>query len=181
VLLALAVLAVAAHGLVESLSLVGRTFPGFVFTQIGLGAGSEGTPIGKGGGVLLIGSFALPTWSSVTVSDIYGSEILAVQGSPVRSAKDVFQQIQSAPTGTAFEYRLRAPDGTERTIALPTQNFSFRDWLLLFGPYLSIGLAFGGVGILLWAISPDRPPHLGCPAKGQGKPLPSSHESWGIS
>jgi GAF domain-containing protein len=157
VLLALAVLAVAAHGFVESLSLVGRTFPGFVFTQIGLGAGSEGTPIGKGGGVLLIGSFALPTWSSVTVSDIYGSEILAVQGSPVRSARDVFQRIQSAPTGTVFEYRLRAPDGTERTIALPTQTFSFRDWLLLFGPYLSIGLAFGGVGILLWAISPDRP------------------------
>lgn len=156
-LLALAVLAVAAHGLAESLWLVGRSFPGFVFTQAGLGSAPEGAPLGKGGGVILIGSFALPSWSSVAVSDIYGSEILAVDGTPVRSAAEVFRRIGSAPPETVFAYRLRSLDGVERTISLPTQTFTMRDWFFLFGPYLSIGLAFAGAGILLWAVSPDRP------------------------
>jgi signal transduction histidine kinase len=157
VLLAAAVLAIAVHGFLDSLWFVGRTFPGFVFTQIGLGSAPAGAPVGKGGGVVVIGSFALPGWSSVAVSDIYGNEILAVDGEPVRSSADVFGKIEAAPAGTVFHYLLRGWGGAERTVALPTQAFTLRDWLLLFGPYLSIGIAFAGAGILLWAISPDRP------------------------
>jgi hypothetical protein len=79
-----------------------------------------------------------------------------VDGEAVGSASEVYAKVAAKPPGTLFRYRLRGPSG-QREVALPSQFFTVRDWMLLFGAFLLNGAAYVTVGLVVWVLRPGSP------------------------
>jgi signal transduction histidine kinase len=124
-------LAVLATGWLGAVSWVGHPFPGFLV----LGNRS-------------IASAGLARWPATAGGEIYQHEIVAVDGQPLRAARDLADHVRARPVGTAVAYRLRAGD-IEREVAIDTRNFDLTDFALLFGSYLAGGIAMCGVAIAI--------------------------------
>ncbi|MFN8545245.1 MAG: ATP-binding protein [Candidatus Binatia bacterium] len=104
----------------------------------------------------VVASVSLPGWSVVPFSEAYQTAVVAVDGRAVASSADVYGYVVSQPVGTPIEYTFERPDGVRTVLRLPTQRFTARDGILLFGVYLLNGLVFGAIGIGVWVVSPQR-------------------------
>lgn len=113
---------------------IGATFPGF-FVMANR----------------VVPSIALPEWDAARPDTLFQHQVLAVDDRAVGTAADAYGAVALSPPGTPHRYLLRAPDGTTATLETAARRFSGFDYALLFGAYLSTGLAFFLTGlIVLW-------------------------------
>ena len=96
---------------------------------------------------LTVGPYFVPGWTGATAGLQSLDRIVSVDGSP--SCAIVPSSMISCverPVGTAIHYQvIRDAQLLDYTVA--TMNFTFRDWLLSFGIYIVIGLAFLVIGV----------------------------------
>jgi signal transduction histidine kinase len=138
-LIGLAAVALATRTTVTSLSWIGRTFPGFMVLDN-----------------RVIASVGLAHWSGVHVPGLYQGEIVAVDGETVVSAPDIYARVRARPPGTSIRYRLRQ-DGEVREVGVASQQFTIRDWLMLFGAFLMNGIVYIASGLVVWLLRPNAP------------------------
>ncbi|HZR84301.1 MAG TPA: ATP-binding protein [Candidatus Binatia bacterium] len=120
----------------SSLAWIGRTFPGFFVVED-----------------RLVPAIGLPQWAATEVPALYLSQVVAVDGTPVSDEPEIYARAAPTEPGTPLVYTLRR-HGEERTVAIPTERFTGRDWVLLFGSYLVNGAIFLASGLLAWALRP---------------------------
>jgi signal transduction histidine kinase len=132
----LAAVALACRVTITSSAWLGRNFPGFMVLDNGV-----------------VASVGAPEWSTVGGPDLYQSQVVAVDGRPVRSTRKLYAYVESLPTGTPVRYQLRRGHG-ETEVVVRTQRFGLRDWVLLFGPFLLNGLTFVPAAIVVLVLRP---------------------------
>jgi signal transduction histidine kinase len=115
---------------------VGSTFPGFLLLEN-----------------RVVPSIGLANWSGSVVGDLYQSQVIGVDGRPVSSAAEVYARVDAEQPGVTVRYRLRK-GGVEREVAIETQRFDVRDWILLFGAYLLNSAVYLTCGLIVWLLRP---------------------------
>jgi len=96
---------------------------------------------------LTVGSYSLPGWSGASAGLQSLDRIISVDGRMVRNRAEVYSHVRSLPVGTNVRYQILR--GTQqREIAIAANVFTPRDWLLSFGLYVMIGLAFLAIGVM---------------------------------
>lgn len=128
---------------VNSTAWLGRTFPGFMVMAN-----------------RVVPSIALPHWSEGRAPELFQNEVLAVDGTPVSSARQVYA-LAAAGAGTPIRYELRSPAGRTWELSTHAQVFTWWDYSSLFGAYLLNGLIFCAIGLLVIWLEPRRPASQG--------------------
>jgi signal transduction histidine kinase len=136
VAIGLAAVILATRVTITSTAWIGRTFPGFLLLV------SRVVP-----------SIGLADWSGFTVSGLYQSQVVAVNGEPVASAEQVYAVVGASPPGTPIRYRLQK-GGVEREVTVVSQTFTIRDWVFLFGAYLVNSAVYLTCGLVVWILRP---------------------------
>jgi signal transduction histidine kinase len=95
---------------------------------------------------LTVGPYSVPGWTGPTAGLQPLDRILSIDGRDLRDRADLYQSARSVPSRSPLHYRVtRNSQFVDLTIS--TMNFSLRDWLLSFGIYSFIGLAFLLIGV----------------------------------
>jgi len=94
---------------VTSARWIGRVFPGFLLMDNGV-----------------IVSIGLPHWSGASVPDLFQSELVRVNGRPLRSVQEAYATVAALPPDTAVRYEVRKY-GRTREVTLRTQRFTLGD------------------------------------------------------
>ncbi len=132
VVLAVAVGLLTAVVAVNSARWIGATFPGFLLMAN-----------------RVVPSIALPDWEAPRAETIFQHEVIALDDVAVERADEVYRRVAASPPGAVHRYRLRSADGSVNALAARARRFSGLDYGLLFGAYLSTGLAFFLTGIIV--------------------------------
>jgi hypothetical protein len=136
--LALGMLAsVAAAGTVAvaATAWIGRVFPGFFVLPN-----------------RVVASIARPGWGGTRDGALFQRLVVAIDGERVESSADVYRIAGEQPDRNA-SYTLRDGARTD-VVVVPTQVFTRRDYLLLFGAYAMTGLLYLLLGLLAAAVLP---------------------------
>jgi signal transduction histidine kinase len=136
VLLALSAIGLASRTTLTSRAWIGRVFPGFMVLDN-----------------RVVASIGLADWTGAAESRLYQSEIVAVQGHPAGTARDILQRVAALPPDTPVTYTIRR-GASERDVVIATQLFTIRDWLLLFGAFLLNAAAYLASGLIVWVLRP---------------------------
>jgi signal transduction histidine kinase len=124
-------LAVAVSGAASSLRWIGSVFPGFLVLDN-----------------RVVASAGLATWPGVAGGEIFQSEIVAVDGRPLESARALAELAARRGEGAPLRYTLRrSGEVRERTVV--TRRFLASDFVLLFGSYLFCGLGLAGTALAI--------------------------------
>jgi signal transduction histidine kinase len=137
-LLLVAVTALAAVAGRAGLGWVNRPFPGFFLLEN-----------------RVVASISLPAWPVTRSPEVFQATVVAVDGAPVASTREVYEHVRRRPLGARVAYTLESRDG-RFVRALPTALFGWRDAVLIFGVYFFNGVIFAVIGIGIWALSPGR-------------------------
>jgi hypothetical protein len=100
----------------------------------------------------------LTSWSGTRDGAVYQRAIVALNGRPVTSARDVYRRVAAEPPGRAFAYTLRRGSTTE-TLELTSHRFSETDYSAIFGAYILNGICYLLLAVLGAWLMPDT--HLG--------------------
>ncbi len=95
---------------------------------------------------LTVGAYFVPGWSGAEAGLQALDRVVSVAGNPLRDRAALYEFVRRAPVGTPIRYQIRRGAVT-REYTVATMVFSFRDWLLSFGIYWIIGLAFLLIGV----------------------------------
>jgi len=139
VAIGLAGVALATRTTLTSSAWVGRTFPGFLLL------------VNR-----VVPSIGLAHWSGSVVADFYQSQVVALNGEPALSADQVYATVAATPPGTPIRYRLRKR-GVDSEVTIPSQGFTGRDWVLLFGAYLFNSAVYLTSGLVVLMLRPYSP------------------------
>lgn len=94
---------------------------------------------------LTVGPYALPQWSASGTGLRSLDRIAAVNGRPLRQRADLYEIVKSGPAGSNFRYRV-VRGGETFEMDIRSMSLSLQDWLLSFGIYIIMGLAFLIIG-----------------------------------
>ena len=95
---------------------------------------------------LTVGSYFVPGWTGAEAALQSLDRVVSMAGHPLQDRAALYDHVRRVPVGTPIHYRIQ--HGAElRDYTIATMIFSFRDWLLSFGIYLVIGLAFLLIGV----------------------------------
>jgi signal transduction histidine kinase len=95
---------------------------------------------------LTVGPYSVPGWTGQTAGLQPLDRILSIDGRDLRDRADLYETARSVPTRSPLHYRVtRNSQFVDLTIS--TMDLSLRDWLLSFGIYIFIGLAFLLIGV----------------------------------
>lgn len=138
--LATAVLTTVALGLTlictfNSSRWIGATFPGFFIMSN-----------------RVVASVTLPNWPAQR--EVFQHQVVAVNGAPVTSAREIYAIVEKAAPETTFEYQLRK-DGMTSYFRARSSIFTVREYVLIFVPYLISGLGLALIGIAVWYSKPQ--------------------------
>ena len=96
---------------------------------------------------LTVGPYSLPGWGGAVAGLESLDRILSVDGQSLLDRGDLYAQVRGRPPGTPIHYQISR--GNQRLeLVVPTKLFVARDWLLSFGIYVLIGLAFLTIGVM---------------------------------
>ncbi len=128
-----------AESIVSSSRWIGQPFPGFFVHEN-----------------LTVGPYTLPGWSGSAAGLGSLDQIVGVSGRPLNGRSELYHATRQVPVGAPLGYQIfRAGQVVE--LVVPTMTFGLRDWLLSFGIYMAIGVAFlvmGAAPYLLRATTP---------------------------
>lgn len=95
---------------------------------------------------LTVGPYFVPGWTGAEAGLQSLDHVVSMAGHPLQDRAALYDHVRHAPVGTPIHYQIQ--HGAElREYTIATMIFSFRDWLLSFGIYLVIGLAFLLIGV----------------------------------
>ena len=95
---------------------------------------------------LTVGPYALPQWTAGGTGLRSLDRVVAVDGRPLRQRGDLYEIVRNSPAGSTFRYQVvRGAENFE--VAVPSMTLSLHDWLLSFGVYVIMGLAFLIIGV----------------------------------
>ncbi len=95
---------------------------------------------------LIVGPYSLPGWSGAAAGLESLDHIVAVDGQPLQNRSQLYGHVRARPPGTPVRYQINRAN-QELHLVVPTKLFVLRDWLLSFGIYILIGLAFLATGV----------------------------------
>ena len=95
---------------------------------------------------LVVGPYHAPGWSGAVSGLRSLDRIVSIDGRELQSRHELYDRVRRSPPGSVFSYRV-ARGAATLDLTIASLNFSFRDWLLSFGMYKLIGLAFLIVGV----------------------------------
>ncbi|MDP2606439.1 MAG: ATP-binding protein [Deltaproteobacteria bacterium] len=94
---------------------------------------------------LTVGPYSLPQWTANGTGLRSLDRIATVDGRPLRQRSELYDLVKAAPSGSTFRYQVVR--GTETfEFAIASMTLTLRDWLLSFGVYVIMGLAFLIIG-----------------------------------
>ncbi len=106
----------------------------------------------------VIASVSLPGWPASS-HDVFQSAITSVDGVEVSDGKQVYTLVAEHPAGFEHTYTL-VRDGRASILKARSLPFTFKDYLLVFAPYLASGLSLALIGIVVWYTKPATPASL---------------------
>jgi signal transduction histidine kinase len=95
---------------------------------------------------LTVGPYYAPGWSGAPAGLRALDRIRSVDGQELQSRAQLYNLVRNAPAGAVLQYRVLRDDQA-LDLKIPSLQFTFRDWLLCFGMYSVIGLAFLVIGV----------------------------------
>ncbi|HKY06669.1 MAG TPA: ATP-binding protein [Candidatus Binatia bacterium] len=122
------------------LALVGQTL---LFTARWLNAPFAGFFVYEN---LIVGPYYAPGWSGAAAGLRSLDRLVSIDGQELRNRAQFYERIGAAAPGTIFKYGVLR-NGKTIDLNIPSLEFTFRDWLLTFGMYMVIGLAFLFIGV----------------------------------
>ncbi len=96
---------------------------------------------------LTVGPYYAPRWTGANAGLRALDRIVSVDGHELRNRAEFYSLVRSAPSGSVWSYRVVRNEQV-LDLKIPSLRFTFRDWLLCFGMYIVIGLAFLIIGIV---------------------------------
>jgi len=109
---------------------LGQSFPGFFIYQN-----------------LTVGPYSLPGWSGAAAGLKSLDRILRVDGRTLSDRNALYSYVRSLAADTPVRYQI-VRGNQKFEFVIPAKLFVLRDWLLAFGIYVMIGLAFLVIGVL---------------------------------
>jgi signal transduction histidine kinase len=95
---------------------------------------------------LTVGPYYAPGWTGAASGLRSLDRISGIDGQEIKDRLQLYDTVHKAAPGNVFRYRvIRNSRSLEMDVA--SMNFAFRDWLLTFGIYIVIGLAFLLIGV----------------------------------
>jgi signal transduction histidine kinase len=128
---ATAVTGLALLALLESLTWVGQTFPGFLILEN-----------------RVVPSAGLSRWPATHGGMIYQSEVLEYDGKPLDDVNDLLSYVAERGVGQPISYRLNRKGRTFDRV-IETRRFDNADYALLFGALLLNGVALAATAIMI--------------------------------
>jgi C4-dicarboxylate-specific signal transduction histidine kinase len=105
----------------------------------------------------VIPPIAAPYWAvERRGSEFFEREVVAVDGTAVDSAAEVYERVDARPAGTPIRYTLRGSDGRVTTEVVRSCHFSGMDYVLIFGPFWLGGITCVLVGLSVFLLRPQR-------------------------
>lgn len=95
---------------------------------------------------LTVGPYFVPGWTGATAGLQSLDRVVSMEGRPLRDRTEMYELVRRVRVGSAMHYQVLR-DSQLRDYTIGTMNFTFRDWLLSFGIYIIIGLAFLLIGV----------------------------------
>ncbi len=94
---------------------------------------------------LTVGPYALPQWTANGTGLRSLDRVVAVDGLPLGQRSELYEIVRSRLSGSTFRYQVvRGAEKLE--VAVPSMTLSLSDWILSFGVYVIMGLAFLIIG-----------------------------------
>jgi signal transduction histidine kinase len=84
---------------------------------------------------------------------LFHSQVVAVDGIPVRSSADVYGYVAARPAGTVIQYTFRK-DGAALVLPLPSMVFTVADYLQTYGILLFFGFSWLVFGVVVGIMQP---------------------------
>ena len=95
---------------------------------------------------LIVGPYALPRWTGVSSGLNSLDMILSVNGNPVTRRNEIYASVRDSEPGSVFHYKIAR--GSETVdVDVRSMTFALHDWLLSFGLFIVVGLAFLVIGM----------------------------------
>src|SRR5262249_6657611 len=86
--------------------------------------------------------------------EIYQAEVTAVNGRHVSSAAQIYRAVAGQPAGSKITFTF-AKKGRSASLTLASSQFTARDYLMLFLPYLLSGFGLILISICVWYMKPE--------------------------
>lgn len=96
---------------------------------------------------LTVGPYSLPGWGGAAAGLKSLDRIISVDGRLLRDRGELYSHVRSLPPDVNIRYQILR-DNQQLDITIPAKLFVLRDWLLSFGIYVMIGLAFLAIGVM---------------------------------
>jgi len=105
---------------------------------------------------LTVGPYSLPGWSGAAAGLESLDQVVSVNGEALRNRAELYASVRRAPVGTPLRYQI-IRNGNRFDLTVPTMTFGLRDWLLSFGVYIAIGVAFLAMGVAPYLLRAGTP------------------------
>jgi signal transduction histidine kinase len=106
-----------------------------------------------------VGPYFLPGWSGEAGGLRSLDQIIAADGRLLRQRGDLYELVRNHPAGSPIHYRI-VRNGQPVELTIPTMTLTAQDWLLSFGVYVAIGIAFLGIGVAPYYFRASSPAAL---------------------
>jgi signal transduction histidine kinase len=108
---------------------------------------------------LTVGPYALPHWSGAADGVKSFDMIVSVNGEPITDRARVYALVRNSAAGSVFHYGVVRGSGTVE-VDVKSMVFATHDWLLSFGLFILVGLAFLMIGMLPYFYNSPSPAAL---------------------
>ena len=106
-----------------------------------------------------VGPYFLPTWTGGQSGLRTLDQVVAVNGLPLVTRDQLYSQVRSVPAGTTFTYSINRA-GQLREVRIDSMALTIGDWLMSFGVYVLMGVAFLVIGVAPYYFRSSSPAAL---------------------
>ena len=96
---------------------------------------------------LTVAPYSVPGWDGTAAGLQSLDRVVSVGGRVIDNRAELYDQVRSLPVGSIIHYQVMR-NADRRDLAITSKSFTVRDWLLSFGVYIAIGLAFLIIGVV---------------------------------
>ena len=96
---------------------------------------------------LTVAPYSAPGWGGSAAGLQSLDRVVSVGGSVLSDRAELYDRVRSLPAGSIINYQVMR-DSRRLDLTIASKNFTVRDWLLSFGIYIAIGLAFLVIGVV---------------------------------
>ena len=105
---------------------------------------------------LTVAPYFIPSWTGTGSGLQSLDRLVTVDDRPLSDRAELYEVARRAPIGTPIHYQV-IRGGRSVIYTISTMNFTLRDWLLSFGLYVFIGVAFLVIGVTPYVFRASSP------------------------